>query len=455
MNAREAAAKTVIEIIDKKVPSHVAITAMLRKNETWNAQERGFAKRLADGTVRYLIPIDYLLDAFSKTPVKKIKPWLRAVLRTAVYQLIFCNDIPASATCNEAVKLAKKYGFANLGGFVNGVLRSIDREGVAKLQTGTAVSYTERLRLTYSVPSWLIQQWVRDYGEETAEKIAAAAQEDSRLTVRCNISRTSPEELLASLEKDGVTAEPATYAEHAYYLYGCDGIEKLEAFRKGWFQIQDESSILVGQIAGIRGGEHVLDLCAAPGGKSLHIADLLAYYAGSDRVVGGCKGQLEARDVSEQKLHLIRENLERNALGNVTLVCADATVFDPEKENRADLVIADVPCSGTGVTARKPDIKYNMNEESQADLIELQHRILKLAVRYVKPGGTLIFSTCTLNKDENDSGRKLLSELGMKPESLIPYLPACLQSEDAENGFLRLIPGVHGTDGFYISRFIK
>ena len=452
MNAREAAVKTVLEIIDKKVPSHVAIASMLRKNEAWNAQERGFAKRLADGTIRYLIPIDYLLDAFSKTPVKKIKPWLRAVLRTAVYQLVFCEDIPASAACNEAVKLAKKYGFANLGGFVNGVLRNIDREGAEKLQAGMAVSHAEMLRLKYSVPSWLILQWVRDYGEETAEKIAAATMEESRLTVRCNISRTSPEQLLASLEQDGVTVEPAAHAEHAYHLYGCDGLEKLEAFRNGWFQIQDESSILVGQAAGIRGGEQVLDMCAAPGGKSLHIADLLAYYGGAD---SNCKGRLEARDVSEQKLNLIRENLERNALDNVTLVCADATVFDPKKEESADIVIADVPCSGTGVTARKPDIKYNMNEESQTSLIALQHSILRNAVRYVKPGGVLIFSTCTLNKEENDSGRTLLSELGMKPDSLIPYLPECLQNEDAENGFLRLIPGVHGTDGFYISRFVK
>lgn len=452
MNAREAAAKTVIEIIDKKTPSHVAIAAMLRKNEAWSAQERGFAKRLADGTIRYLIPIDYLLDAFSKTPVKKMKPWLRAVLRVSVFQLMFCDEIPASAACNEAVKLAKQYGFGSLGGFVNAVLRNISREGKASLEKGMKASAEEAMCLKYSVPLWLIRQWVRDYGAETAEKIAEAGTKDSKLTVRCNISVVKPEELLISLQNDGVTAEPAIYAEHAYHLYGCDGIEKLEAFRNGWFQIQDESSILVGQAAGIRGGEQVLDLCAAPGGKSLHIADLLAACAGNS---GETNGNLEARDVSEQKLALIRENLLRLGFGNVTLVCADATVYDAAKEKSADLVIADVPCSGTGVIARKPDIKYNMSEASQKELETLQRSILKNAVRYVKPGGTLIFSTCTLNKDENDSGRIFLMEQGMKPESLIPYLPKLLHCEDAENGFLRLIPGVHATDGFYISRFKK
>lgn len=451
MNAREAAAKTVIEIIDKKVPSHVAIAAMLRKNESWNAQERGFAKRLTDGTIRYLIPIDYLLDSFSKTPVKKIKPWLRSVLRISVFQLMFCEDIPASAVCNEAVKLAKQYGFGSLGGFVNAVLRNISREGKERLKKGMEVSAEEALCLKYSVPLWLIRQWVRDYGVEMAEKIAEAGTEESKLTVRCNVSRVKPEELLASLQKDGVTAEPALYAENAYHLYGCDGIEKLEAFRNGWFQIQDESSVLAGQAAGIKGGEQVLDLCAAPGGKSLHMADLLAAYEGN----GNGRGSLEARDVSEQKLSLIRENLDRLGFKNVTLVCADATVFDAEKEESADLVIADVPCSGTGVTARKPDIKYNMSEDAQKELIKLQQSILKNAVRYVKPGGTLIFSTCTLNKDENDGSRTFLLEQGMQAESLIPYLPEALHDEDAENGFLRLIPGVHVTDGFYISRFRK
>lgn len=452
MNAREAAAKTVIEIVDKKVPSHVAIAAMLRKNEMWNPQERGFAKRLADGTIRYLIPIDYLLDAFSKTPVKKIKPWLRAVLRISVFQLIFCDDVPASAACNEAVKLAKQYGFGNLGGFVNAVLRNISREGNERLKQGMEVSVEETLRLKYSVPLWLVQQWIRDYGLAVAEKIAVAGTEDSKLTVRCNISRVKPEELLASLQKDGVTAEPVTYAENTYHLYGCDGIEKLEAFRNGWFQIQDESSVLAGQAAGIRGGERVLDLCAAPGGKSLHIADLLTAHAGNTT---GDKGSLEARDVSEQKLALIRENLARLGFENVTLVCADAMVYDAEKEESVDLVIADVPCSGTGVIARKPDIKYNMSEAIQKELTELQQSILKNAVRYVKPGGTLIFSTCTLNKNENDNGRMFLLEQGMKPDSLIPYLPESLHGKDAENGFLQLIPGVHATDGFYISRFTK
>lgn len=451
MNAREAAAKTVIEIIDKKAPSHVVIAAMLRKNEAWNAQERGFAKRLADGTIRYLIPIDYLLDAFSKTPVRKMKPWLRAVLRVSVFQLMFCEDIPASAACNEAVKLAKQYGFGSLGGFVNAVLRNISQEGKARLDKGMEASAEEAMCLKYSVPLWLIRQWVRDYGAETAETIAAAGTKDSKLTARCNISRVKPEELLASLQKDGVTAEAAVYAENAYHLYGCEGIEKLEAFRNGWFQIQDESSVLAGQAAGIQGGERVLDLCAAPGGKSLHIADLLASY---ERKNGG-QGYLEARDVSEQKLTLIRENLVRLGFENVTLVCADATVFDATKEESADIVIADVPCSGTGVIARKPDIKYNMNEESQKELVKLQQSILKNAVRYVKPGGILIFSTCTLNKDENDSGRTFLVEQGMKPDSLIPYLPKVLHSEDAENGFLQLIPGVHATDGFYITRFQK
>lgn len=449
MNAREAAAKTLIEIIDKKVPSHIAIATMVQKNSDWNSQERGFAKRITDGTVRNLIAIDYLLGAFSKTPINKIKPWLRSVLRVSVFQLMFCEDVPQSAACNEAVKLAKKYGFTNLSGFVNAVLRNIGREGKDKIENGMKASNDEAIRLQYSMPLWLIRQWIRDYGEETAAKIAATTLDDSVLTVRCNLSRVTPDVLVESLEKDGVKAVPASYAQNAFHLYGCEGIENLKAFQNGWFQIQDESSILVGQCAGIQGGEQVLDLCAAPGGKSLHVADLLA------SVKEKPEGRLEARDVSEQKLDLIRDHLKRNGLCNVKTVCADGTVFDPQKEASADLVIADVPCSGTGVIARKPDIKYNMTEAGQEELIALQHRILENAVRYVRPGGVLLFSTCTLNKDENDGGRTFLVELGMQPDSLDAYLPEALRSTDTENGFLRLIPGIHATDGFYIARFRK
>ncbi len=450
MTAREASAKTVIDILDKRVPSHIAIPSMLKKNADWSVQDRGFAKRLTDGTVRRLETIDYLLSVFSKTAVNKMKPWIRAVLRTGVYQLMYCEDIPQSAACNEAVKLVKKYGFTNLSGYVNAVLRSVARDGKIRLEQACARSVEEELRLQYSVPIWLIQQWVRDYGIETARRIAAATAEEHRLTARCNCSRVTPEQLIESLAADGIRTEAAQYAENAFYLYGCDGLEALEAFQKGWFQIQDESSILVGQAAGIKGNEIVLDLCAAPGGKSLHIADLLE--AKKTEVPGG---RVEARDVSETKLELIRENLKRIGLENVRTVCADATVFDAEKENSADVVIADVPCSGTGVVARKPDIKYNMNEAAQKELCALQKQILQNAVRYVKPGGTLIFSTCTLNREENDNGRTFLLEQGMQADSLIPYLPKSLHSDDTKQGFLRLIPGVQDTDGFYIARFIK
>ena len=452
MTAREASAKTVMEILDKRMPSHIAIPSMIKKNQDWSVQDRGFAKRLTDGTVRRLETIDYLLSVFSKTSVNKMKPWIRAVLRIGVYQLMYCEDIPQSAACNEAVKLVKKYGFTNLSGYVNAVLRSVARDGKIRLEQACETSIEEELRLQYSVPLWLIRQWERDYGEEVAQKIVAATVVEKHLTIRCNCSRVMPEQLVESLTAEGIRVEAARYAENAFYLYGCDGLESLEAFQKGWFQIQDESSILVGQAAGIRGDECVLDLCAAPGGKSLHIADILESKR-TDKSLPG--GQVEARDVSEAKLELIRENLRRIRLENVITVCADATVFDAGRENSADVVIADVPCSGTGVIARKPDIKYNMNEETQNELCALQKKILQNAVRYVKPGGALIFSTCTLNREENDSGRTFLLEQGMQADSLIPYLPKCLHNEDAKQGFLRLIPGVHETDGFYIARFIK
>ncbi len=455
MNQREAAAKAVTEIIDRQKPAHIVVADMLERNPEWKPEERAFAKRLTEGTVERLFALDAVLSEVSSTKLTKMKPLVRNILRCGVYQLYYMEAVPDSAVCNEAVKLVKKNGLSGLGGFVNAVLRNAARSRDRKLKDSKPETASDNddlaaLELETSTPVWLLKQWARDYGKDTAERISRAQFDENPLTVRCNLSRITPEELLNRLTADGAEAEPAKYCPYAFYLKGCGKLTELSSFREGLFQIQDISSVLVGISAGIKGGECILDLCAAPGGKTLHLADLLAFY--SD---GKNPGFIEARDVSEQKLSLIKDNLKRSRLGQVSVVLADATVLTPKWQDAADVVIADVPCSGTGVIGRKPDIKYNMSEEKQKALIALQHEILKNAVCYVKPGGTLIFSTCTLNKEENDGGREFLMKLGMKPGSLVPYLGEVLKEPTLSEGYLQLVPGIHGTDGFYLSRFQK
>lgn len=438
MTAREAAVVAIQNITDKKQASHRVVRETLDLMGG-DARERALCKRLTEGTAERLISIDYVINSFSKTPVEKMKPLIRAVMRTGAYQLLFMDGIPASAACNESVKIVKKHGLTGLGGFVNGVLRKISTDGKACFEKGCELKGLKGKSVKYSVPEWLLRQWQRDYGAETLEKIAMAQCDASPLYFRVNLSKCTVDECKDALEKDGIICEkpvlslpgPFENAElPVLRALSCEGFENVEAFRKGWFVVQDVSSMLVGYTADVRGGERILDLCAAPGGKTMQLRDML------DCIGKG--GTIDARDITSKKISLINENLNRCSFENVNLSVGDATVFDDKLTDKYDLVIADVPCSGTGVTGRKPDIKLNMNEETQKELIELQIPILENAARYVKKGGKLIFSTCTLNRAENESGMKLLSELGLVKKTEI-----------------RMIPGVHSGDGFFISLFIR
>ena len=437
MTAREAAVKAIQQIADKKQSSHTVVREILAAIDS-DPRDRALAKRLIEGTVERMISLDYVINRFSKVRVAKMKPVIRAVIRTGAYQLLFMDNIPVSAACNESVNIVKKYGMSGLGGFVNGVLRKISSEGKAVYDEGSKLPGIKGMSVKYSVPEWLLEQWERDYGTETLEKIALAQCDASPLYIRVNLSKCSVSECMALLEKDGVKFEkpelvlPSPYENAGLpilRIVECEGFEQLESFRKGYFTVQDVSSSLVGITAGLKGGERILDICSAPGGKTMHMKDIL------DCIGRG--GSIDARDLTSRKIGLINENLNRCGFDNVNLSVADATVFDEALVGQYDVVVADVPCSGTGVTGRKPDIKFNMTPQIQQELIELQAMILKNAARYVKKGGKIIFSTCTLNRDENEAGMKLLSDLGLKKQS------------EAQ-----IIPGIHSGDGFFISMFV-
>jgi 16S rRNA (cytosine967-C5)-methyltransferase len=225
----------------------------------------------------------------------------------------------------------------------------------------------------------------------------------------------------------------------------------LDSFQKGYFQVQDESSMMVGQIAGIKAGDYIIDVCSAPGGKTLHAADLLLKAGGEKN-----PGHVDARDKTEKKVSLIEQNLERIGYQNVSVKVFDALVPDDSVIEKADIIIADLPCSGLGVIGKKPDIKYNMTKEMMSELAKLQREILTVVVSYLKPGGVLIYSTCTINSDENeDNVRFITDSLKLQPESIDTYLPEKLQCETSKQGYLQLLPNKSGVDGFFISRFRK
>ena len=417
VNIRAAALELLLEITGGKMYSHVALRGALERYQYLAKQDRAFLTRLTEGTLERMLELDYIIDRYSRVPVKKQKPVIRCILRMSVYQLRYMDRIPASAVCNEAVKLAGKKGFGSLKGFVNGVLRNIAREEGPIPYPG--------LWVQYSTPEWIVRQWTEEYGEETAIRMLQDQYEEKPLTIRVNLKKITREALAEQLRKEGVHAQETEGVDCALSITGYDPLRALPSFRAGLFQVQDVSSMKAALMAAPGPGACCIDVCAAPGGKSLHLADLL-----------GGTGMVEARDLTEQKVDLILDNMKRAGVRNMKAVRMDATVPDPASYEKADIVLADLPCSGLGVLRKKRDLKYRMTPEQQQELVRLQREILSVVWRYVKPGGTLIYSTCTVHKEENEGNTRWF----------LTQFPFILKEQ------VQMLPGVDPWDGFYMAK---
>lgn len=434
INIRELVLEILLSVTKQEEYSHVALSSVLDKYQYLSKQERSFITRVSEGTLENMIEIDYIINQFSKVKVNKMKPVIRCILRMSVYQMKYMDSVPDSAACNEAVKLAQRKGFRNLKGFVNGVLRNISRNLEHIVYPNETESPVLALSIRYSIPEWMIAQWSRDYGWEKTKEISKALHQEGKTTIRTNLMKTTPEQLQKELEEEGITAERICLDEYphfdyAMYLSGYDYLAKISQFAEGLFTVQDISSMLVTQIADPKPGNYVIDVCAAPGGKSIHIAEKM-----------GSTGYVEARDLTEYKVSLIEENIERTGIQNVKAVQMDARILDEESIEKADIVIADLPCSGLGVLRKKTDIRYRMDEEKEKSLMQLQREILSAVYRYVKPGGILMYSTCTIDRMENEENTawflKERQEFSLVTERQI--------FPDEGNG-----------DGFYIAKFVR
>lgn len=393
VNERELVLEILLLVTRDGVHSHLAIGQVLEKYQYLEKKSRAFISRLTQGTLERMLELDDVIDRFSKTPVKKMKPVIRCILRSGVYQLLYMDGVPASAACNEAVRLAQKKGFSGLKGFVNGVMRAVSRAKEAG-----EITYPDEqndpeayLSVRYSIPRWLVEQWMKAYDYATAKSICAAFFKERPTAIRVNTARISVEELAEELAAAGVRVEKTDVCADALLISGYDFLGSLPSFVRGDFYVQDLSSMQAVLAAGVQPGWNVIDVCAAPGGKAIHVAQLLR---GS--------GHVEARDLTEYKVDLILDNKERCQVENLSAKVWDATAWDEEAAGSADLVIADLPCSGLGVLRGKPDIKYNMSPEQIGELAALQRKILSVVQAYVKPGGRLVYSTCTISRAENE-----------------------------------------------------
>ena len=442
VNLREIILGALMEITEEEAYSHVVLRAVLEKYQYLEKRDRAFISRTVEGTLEHMVQLDYIIEQFSNVPVYNMKPLIRNLLRMSVFQMKYMDSVPDSAICNEAVKIAQKRGFYNLKGFVNGVLRNISRRMDQVKYPDPGQEPLHYLAVKYSFPVWMLQKWVMQYGYEATEKICIDTHMSHPTVVRCNLSRATKEEIVESLLDQGITVKAHPYLDYALEISDYNYIQAITAFKRGWIQVQDVSSMLVAEVAAPNWGDICIDVCAAPGGKSLHLADKL--------MGSGC---VEARDLSDVRVKLIQDNIQRSQVINVKAALQDATVPDPASFGRADIVLADVPCSGLGVIGKKQDIKYKMSEKQMQDIIRIQRRILSVVQAYVKPGGVLIYSTCTIGADENQFNIKwFLENFPFHLESIDPYICDELKGKTTAGGYIQLLPGVHKSDGFFIAR---
>ena len=428
-NARELVMEVLLSVTRDGEYSHIALSNVLMKYQYLDKKDRAFITRVTEGTLERMIEIDYIINQFSKVKVNKMKPVIRAIIRSAVYQMKYMDSVPNSAVCNEAVKLAAKKGFVNLKGFVNGLLRNISRNMDQISYPSKEKDERAWLSVTYSMPEWILTQWLETYDVRVVESMLQDFLKEKPTSIRCNLHKISKDELKKKLESEGVKVEDQKELPYALLISGYDYLGALPSFQEGDFQVQDVSSMLVAEYADPKENDQIIDVCAAPGGKALHLADKLK---GS--------GHVEARDLTDHKVDLIRENIERTGLTNIEAVRQDATASDEASYEKADIVIADLPCSGLGVLGKKTDLKYKMTEEIQCELVNLQRKILSTVCAYVKPGGTLVYSTCTINRKENEENAAWF-------EKRFPEFKKVKERQ--------MLPGRDASDGFYIALFRK
>jgi 16S rRNA (cytosine967-C5)-methyltransferase len=437
-NVRDTALQLLETIEKNQAYSNLLLNNAIDKNEI-NPIDVGLLTELVYGTLQRKMTIDFYLKPFIEKN-KKLQSWVINLLRMTLYQMVYLDKIPERAAIFEAVEIAKRRGHKGIASLVNGVLRSIQRNGLPSLDTITDPA--ERISIETSHPLWLVKRWVNQFGVEKTQEMCEVNLTAPLQTGRVNLTRISRDECLDLLEEEGFEVEPSPILPEAVKcLRG--NLASSKAFKYGLLTIQDESSMLVAHALGIKEEEVILDACAAPGGKTTHIAEKLAN-----------SGKVISLDLHEHKVKLISENAERLGLENIDAQKMDSRqVADQFDKESIDRVLLDAPCSGLGVMRRKPDMKYTKKEQDLSQLQTIQLSLLESVAPLLKAGGTLVYSTCTVDREENEEViEKFLHE---HPEfegdpSFAERMPEAIKP--LINGYdVQILPQDFGSDGFYIA----
>lgn len=440
-NPRNIALNVLLKIEQDEAYSNIALNNAIKENKL-NNLDASFVSALVYGVLEHQITLDYILRQYSKIPIRKIEQKTKIILRLGILQLLFMDKVPESAAVNESVNLAKKHKLQKSSGFINGVLRSITR---------TEVKYTlpdksDKVRyyaVKYSVPQELVSLWLKSYGEQNTEQLLISLGGRPKICARVNTLKTNTEKLIDELSRQNVQAEKIPFLPDAITLENTGSIERLRAYKDGLFHIQDASSQLCVELLAPKQRQIMLDICSAPGGKSMTAAQLM-----NDR------GKIFACDMYEHKLKLINSNAKRLGITSIITILRDGAKADKPLP-LADRILCDVPCSGLGILSRKPEIRYKDNIIDN-DLPDLQYEILCRSAENLANGGRLVYSTCTLNPEENNrNAARFLREHPQFYGVKLQLLSGIERAFDEEDYEITLMPHTAHTDGFYIAVFGK
>ena len=436
MNARRLAFKTLYDIERNKNYSNISINKNFKDIDI-SDQEKGLATELIYGVIENKYYLNYIIDKLSKIKSKKMSTYVKISLWLGIYQILFLDSIKDHAAVNESVALIKKYDKKS-SGFVNAILRNVirNKENIIEIDKKDIVEY---LSIKYSYNQWLIRKWIEEFGQEFTEDLLEANSEKPNLYIRANTLKINRDELINKLREQEIDCSKVNGIDEAIMVKNLKNIENNKLFKEGYFTVQDISSMLVGKVANPKEEKLVLDVCSAPGGKTTHLGTIMKN-----------TGQVISRDIFDHKLKLINNTVKRLGLKNIKVENFDALNIDENSIDKFDYVICDVPCSGMGIIKRKPEIKFKKEEEIK-DLPIIQKKILNNASKYVKLGGNLIYSTCTIHDEENINIVKEFLNINDNFE-LVPIDEVNVDLDNQDKGYIKIYPNIHGMDGFFIAK---
>ena len=442
--AREVALKTLYRINNEGAYSNIALDEEISKNaQKLNAKDIGLISEIVYGVITWKLTIDEIIKKYSKIRLKKITPWILDILRLSIYQIVFLDKIPKSAAVNEGVNLAKRYGHRSSSGFANAILRKVEKQDYEDFKN--IKDEKERLSKQYSMPLWIIEELIGEGLElEKIEEICISSNIRPKVSIRINTLKTNKEELKHILENENIKATDGILKDFLV-LDKAKNIEKLESFKNGLFTVQDEAAGLTSLILDPKKGESILDACSSPGGKTTYIAQLVEN-----------EGQIIAFDIHEHRTRLVEQNAKRLGVNIIETKVQDASKFEEKYVNKFDKILLDVPCLGIGVLKRKPDIKWQKKKEDVKEISEIQYKILENCTKYLKPKGELVYSTCSILKEENENliKRFLQKIKEFKLEKIENIEEEFFKKYLKNEQFLQVYQNKK-TDGFFICKLFK